>query len=96
MAVVNCHACRKRYSSVQKRCPHCDADPATAPRHRKPVGAGPNTHLLLGMVAAIGGTGWYYSAVATGRDPTQAKLMIGLGLVWYIGARIWSAMRGRE
>ena len=96
MAVLTCHACHKRFSSIKKQCPHCGADPDSAPRDRRPLGAGANTHLLLGMVAAIGGTGWYYSAVATGRDTTQAKWMIGLGLVWYIGARIWSAVRGRK
>ena len=93
MAIMTCHACRKRFSSVQKVCPHCGADPEAAPRQRRKPGAGPNTHYLLGMLAAIGGAGWYYSAVSVGKDTTQAKWMIGLGVIWYAGARIWSALR---
>lgn len=95
MSIVTCHDCRKRYSSVKRSCPHCGADPDDAPRRRKADGAGVNTHYLLGMLTAIGGTGWYYSAYSTGQDVTYAKWMIGAGLVWYAAARIRAALRRR-
>ncbi len=95
MAIVHCPACGKQFSSVKGDCPHCGADPADRPRRRKPAGVGPNTHYLLGMIAAIGGAGWYYSAWSTGQPVTYAKWMIGIGLAWYAAARVWSFLRRR-
>ncbi|NND61407.1 MAG: hypothetical protein HKN49_14205 [Gammaproteobacteria bacterium] len=95
MAIVRCPACRRRYSSVGGNCTHCGAAPDEAARSRrkKHAGVGPNTHYLIAMLAAMGGALWYFSAVSAGRDPTYAGYLIGVGLVWYVGARIWGAMR---
>lgn len=94
MAVIRCASCGKRYSSVQGECPHCgaNADDGAAKRRRAP-GVGPGVHLLIAMLAAIAGAGWYYSAMATGSDTTYARWMIGVGLLWYVAARVWAALR---
>lgn len=97
MAVIDCLACGKPHSSVQRSCPHCGATRGdTVMRRRRPAGAGPNIHLLIAMLAAIGGAGWYYSALAMGKDPTYARWMVGVGLLWYVFARIWAAVRSRR
>lgn len=98
MALMDCLSCGKRYSSLQAECPHCGAgrDERGTKRRPKPAGVGPNIHLLIAMLAAIGGAGWYYSAIATGGDPTYARWMIAAGLVWYVVARIWAALRSRR
>lgn len=98
MALIDCPACGKRHSSVQPACPHCGAarDERSASRRRKPAGVGPNIHLLIAMLAAIGGAGWYYSAMASGGDTVYARWLIGAGLVWYVVARIWAAVDQRR
>lgn len=95
MAVIVCKACGKRYSGIAGKCPHCGTDPAVAKREqrRRRAGVGPNTHYLLGMLTAVGGAGWFYSALAGGGNTTYAKWMVGAGLAWYIAARIWAAIR---
>ena len=97
VAVVVCKACDKRFSSIAGKCPHCGADPAAAGRERRGqhAGVGPNTHYMIAMLTAVGGAGWFYSALASGGDPTYAKWMVAAGLVWYVAARIWAAIRRR-
>ena len=94
MAVIVCNTCNKRFSSIAGKCPHCGADPAAAGRN-KHAGVGPNTHYMIAMLVAVGGAGWFYSALASGRDPTYAKWMVATGLAWYVAARIWAAIRRR-
>lgn len=95
MAIVDCKACGKRYSSVAGTCPHCNKDcsAVTRERRKKRAGVGLNTHYMLACLVAVGGVFWFYSAMASGGDQTYAKWMIGAGLFWYVAARIWAAVR---
>ena len=94
MAVIVCKACDKRFSSIAGKCPHCGADPA-AGRERRKRRAGAGIHHAIAMLTAVGGAGWFYSALASGGDTTYAKWTVAAGLVWYAAARIWTAISRR-
>lgn len=94
MAIVHCSGCDKRYSSINSACPHCGKQPGG---HSRRAGSGivTNIQYLIAVILAVGGAGWYYSAVVTGRDPTYAGWMVAAGMFWYIGARLWAVLHNR-
>ena len=91
MAVVDCGSCGKRISSLADSCPHCGAEPDDRPQRRP--GNALTPHYMLAMLAFIAGIAWFFSDYAAGVDRLGPRILAGVGLVWYLGARVWSMLR---
>lgn len=101
MAIIRCPACNRRISSLAKACPHCHEAVVKLDREERYALARRRwrtqlyrarnlTYLAMGLVVV--GTLVWWVAPPQGLVPpvgTPAMLLLGLGLVGYLGGWGW-------
>lgn len=99
MSIVHCPSCAQRISSLATECPHCgysknntQIDPETL-RTRELRRSRYHARMLtyLGMLITMAGfLLWWFQNTGFDQLPGQiSRLLIGVGLVGYLAARVW-------
>ena len=101
MAIIRCPSCNRRISSMAKSCPHCheavgeldqtERNKLARRRWRTQLYRARNlTYLAMGLVVA-GALVWWMTPPAGLTPPVSlpALLLLGLGIVGYIGGWGW-------
>lgn len=101
MAIIRCPSCNRRMSSMAKACPHCheavgeldqkERDQLARRRWRTQLYRARNlTYLAMGLVV-VGALVWWVTPPEGLTPPVSmpAMVLLGLGLVGYLGAWGW-------
>jgi len=95
MAIIGCPRCHKRISSKALKCRYCGAMP-DGRLSRTPRRSFNGHYLLAALITTVGAVLFIAHNNGNAVPPLAVALapyLIGLGIVWYTGARIWSWMQ---